>query len=65
MHENQKKRRESSNRDGYCSAHDTTLIIRLGSANGVTDIEVTWPNGNKQKIRDLRSGESLTVHQSK
>ena len=62
---NQLKRRESRSSGGYCSAHDSALIIGLGNASGIIDVEVTWANGNTQKIRDLRSGESVTVHQSK
>ena len=58
-------RREVRSSSGYCSAHDPTLHIGIGSEKLISKVEVTWTDGSKQRIPKVQSGETVTIHQAK
>ena len=58
-------RREVRTSGGYCSAHDPTLYVGLGDEMGIADVEITWSDGSKQYIGDVKQGENRTFHQTK
>ena len=58
-------RREVSTSGGYISAHDPSLHIGLGKKQAISDVEVTWSDGSKQKISNVLVNETSTIHQSK
>ncbi|MBC8309008.1 MAG: ASPIC/UnbV domain-containing protein, partial [Planctomycetes bacterium] len=58
-------RREVRSSGGYCSAHDPTLHIGIGSENLISKVEITWTDGSKQRIPKVQSGETVTIHQAK
>lgn len=45
----------------YLSAHDPRVHFGLGSAEKVDELEVIWPSGTKQVMRDLNLNEVLTI----
>ena len=61
----QQIRREVRTGGGYCSAHDPTLHIGLGSEKSISGVEVTWSDGSKQAIGDVNVSEVRTIHQGK
>ena len=58
-------RREVQTSGGYCSAHDPTLHIGIGDAKSITDVVITWPDGTKQQIADVITGETVVIRQTK
>lgn len=53
--------RELFSATGYNSADDATLIFGLGPRSQVDLIEVTWPSGSVQTLRDVAAGQTLTI----
>ena len=53
--------RELYSATGYNSADDPTLLFGLGQHDHVDLVEVTWPNGKVQTLRDVNAGETLTI----
>lgn len=45
----------------YLSAHDPRVHFGLGSAEKVDELEVIWPSGTKQVMRDLNLNEVLRI----
>jgi enediyne biosynthesis protein E4 len=45
----------------YQSASDKRLLIGLGDATVVRSIEVRWPSGTVQQLRDVNANQTLTV----
>ena len=43
----------------YCAQSDPRLLFGLGSAEQVEWVEVTWPDGRKQKVENAKAGETL------
>jgi hypothetical protein len=62
---NRTVRREVKSSGGFCSAHDPALYIGIGSESGISGVEITWSDGSTQKVKDILSGESRTIHQLK
>jgi hypothetical protein len=58
-------RREVRTSGGYCSSHDPTLNVGLGNEPRISNVEVTWSNGTKQRVDDILEGETLIIHQKK
>ena len=58
-------RREVLTSGGFCSAHDPTLNIGVGTAKSITDVVITWPDGTKQQIADVITGETVVIRQTK
>lgn len=53
--------RELFSATGYNSADDPTLLFGLGARDKVNLVEVTWPGGEVQTLRNLRPGQTLTI----
>ena len=56
-------RREARTSGGYLSAHEPSLHIGLGGTTRITDVEITWSDGTKQRIDDIPAGETRTIQQ--
>ena len=53
--------REINNVASYQSANDTRLHIGVGAAKVVRRIEVLWPSGTKQELRDVPVNQVLVI----
>lgn len=53
-----------ANSVGYASASDLRVHFGLGSADRVEEIEIAWPSGGVQRIRDLAADQILRVVES-
>ncbi len=49
---------------GYGSASDKRVHFGLGKAETIDSIEITWPSGIKQTLRNIRADQILTVKES-
>jgi hypothetical protein len=58
-----KVRREVRTGGGYCSAHDPTLHIGLGTNETISGVEVTWSDGTRQAVGSVRAGNTEIIHQ--
>ncbi len=47
--------------DGYASSVDAPAHFGLGSLQRVESIEITWPNGSKQVLKDVATNQVLVV----
>ncbi len=45
----------------YQSSSDKRLLIGLGAATAVRSIEVRWPSGTVQQLRDVNANQTLTI----
>ena len=52
---------EINNVSSYLSSSDTRLHVGLGSAKTVQRIEILWPSGAKQTLKDVAANQVLTV----
>ncbi len=48
---------------GYASSNLDLLHFGLGSMAGDLELEVTWPNGNRQRIAGVHAGQTVVVRQ--
>src|SRR5262249_41589445 len=48
----------------YLSSPEKTLTFGLGVASQIDTLEIVWPDGAKQTLRDLPGGQSLTVEEN-
>jgi len=48
---------------GYSSSSDRRVHFGLGSATMVKELEITWPNGKRQTLREVKAGQILTVRE--
>jgi len=49
---------------GYISQHDPRLLFGLGTDAGVESIEVTWPNGRRERFEGpVKAGSSVRLRQ--
>ena len=46
---------------GYLSASDKRLLVGLGSATSASQVEVRWPSGAVQTLRDVAAGQTLEL----
>ena len=53
--------REINNAASYQSSSDVRLHVGLGGAKTVQKIEITWPGGAKQVLRDVPANQVLVV----
>ncbi len=53
--------REINNVASYQSANDIRLHVGLGSAKIVQQIEVLWPSGTKQTLKDVAVNQILVI----
>jgi len=49
---------------GYLSQNDPRLYFGLGSNKMVESIEVIWPSGKVQKLKNIKSGQFITIKES-
>jgi hypothetical protein len=49
----------------FCSQSELPVTFGLGKASKVTAIEVTWPNGNVEKLPGVAANQSITVQEGK
>ena len=47
----------------YCSASDLALTFGLGRDEKATQVEIDWPGGGKQTLRDVGAGQHLVVRE--
>jgi hypothetical protein len=53
--------REINNVASYQSAHDIRLHVGLGRSKTVTQIDVVWPGGARQTLRDVAADQVLVI----
>ena len=51
--------------ESYLSAPEKTLTFGLGGAPKIDSLEIRWPDGATQTLRDISGGARLTVQESK
>jgi enediyne biosynthesis protein E4 len=47
----------------YHSASDKRLVVGLADATAVRSIEVRWPGGTVQQLRDVKANQTLTIRE--
>jgi hypothetical protein len=47
----------------YQSASDRRLTVGLGDATVVRSLEVRWPSGTVQQLRDVKANQTLIVRE--
>jgi hypothetical protein len=53
--------REINNVASYLSSNDTRLHVGLGDAKIATQIEIRWPSGRRQTLREVHANQILVV----
>src|SRR2546423_1132308 len=48
---------------GFCSQSDPHLLFGLGQQDRVEKVELFWPNGATQTLRDLRADQVVAVRE--
>jgi hypothetical protein len=46
---------------GYNSLNEQTITFGLGERESADFIEVTWPSGQVQGLRDISPGQTITI----
>ena len=49
----------------YCSAQDPRIHFGLGSHTKIDTLEITWPSGAHEVIRDIASDQIVTIQEEK
>lgn len=49
--------------EGFAAQNSDTMIVGIGDAETVKQIEVTWPSGNKQRLGPVPSGHLQTLEE--
>jgi hypothetical protein len=49
----------------YCSAQDPRILFGLGSQAKVDSLEIVWPSGERQVLRDLPVDQYVTVEEGR
>ena len=49
----------------YCSAQDPRILFGLGAQAKVDSLEILWPSGERQVLRDLPADRYVTVEEGK
>ena len=49
---------------GYASSNVDVLHFGLGSLTDVPEVEVQWPGGKSQAVRDVKAGQTLVVREA-
>ena len=52
-----------SSQGGYLSACSSEVVIGLGDAEAVDDLEIDWPSGIKDKFGRIQAGQSLVIRE--
>ena len=53
--------REINNAASYLSSNDTRLHVGLGDAAAAQQLDILWPSGTRQTLRDVKANQVLTV----
>jgi hypothetical protein len=53
-----------ANSVGYASASDLRVHYGLGEVSQVEEIEIAWPSGHVQRIRDIAADQILRIVES-
>ena len=48
---------------GYASSNLDALHFGLGEAADVPEVEIIWPTGQRQTIRNVKAGQTLVVRE--
>ena len=56
--------REINNAASYQSANDIRLHVGLGTAKVIPQIEILWPSGTRQVLKDVGANQILTVKET-
>lgn len=48
----------------YCSAHDPRLLLGIGKRSKVDSIEIRWPSGTVDRLKDIRVNSYTTIKES-
>jgi enediyne biosynthesis protein E4 len=48
---------------GYLSASDKRLLVGLGAASTASQVEIRWPSGAVQTLRDVAAGQTLELQE--
>jgi hypothetical protein len=46
---------------GYASASEPIVHFGLGAAQKADEVEVTWPSGTVQRLKEIAADQVLTV----
>jgi enediyne biosynthesis protein E4 len=49
----------------YCSQSELPLTFGLGRSSTVAAIEITWPSGRSETIRDVGANQVVTLEEGK
>jgi hypothetical protein len=49
----------------YCSSQDPRILFGLGPQARVDSLEILWPSGERQTLRDLPADRYVTVEEGK
>jgi hypothetical protein len=55
--------REINNTASYVSSNDVRLHVGLGAARVIRQIEVLWPSGTRQVLKDVGVNQMLTIEE--
>jgi hypothetical protein len=47
----------------YCSQSELALTFGLGSDRQVTAVEVEWPSGTRQRLKNVETNQVITVRE--
>ncbi|MBS0263206.1 MAG: CRTAC1 family protein [Planctomycetes bacterium] len=47
----------------YCSAHEAALIFGLGTDAGPVDLEIRWPNGDRETVNGVTLDQQVVLRQ--
>jgi hypothetical protein len=48
---------------GYASTSQLAVHFGLGAAEAVEEVEVTWPGGKRQVLRDVKANQFLSIEE--
>lgn len=54
---------EATTAVGYACSSDSRIHFGLGGSRGIREIEVTWPGGTRQILRDLAADQILKIEE--
>ena len=49
----------------YCSQSELPLTFGLGKSVKVAAVEITWPNGRSETVRDIGANRTITLIEGK
>jgi hypothetical protein len=55
--------RLAGTQSGFLSSDEPALHFGLGSARRIDALEITWPDGTTETLRDLAAGQTVTIRQ--